>query len=502
MTIKDFEYREVIIFLLLTISLDLSQAETTVEPGSACRYKVWFLEACIEAEHSQTVHLILSKGGVQCDITKHLTKVCIPSQDNKHPITPSKALFKDLLEGNQPVSKEGLQETIENMDPEDLPEVLKLEESPAREKAEATILDEIKEYNQSTVVTTTEPEGAEFEEDLKKLLGIEAQNNQTNFTEQDTTGGVGVSGITVSNMMTELLKELNDVGSLKNQSSNTQNYPTTSSSANATESENGSEAQFVDKLMGIFQVSNSTRLSDEQNTAEEVMTVTTTTTTTTTISDEKALETRSFASAPTEIISTTLMDATEDLTKIVGEKLNRTREGQNDSFLEEERRDSTKTPDHSLVRSATGTQTKNFDFAKKALSLSITAKPKFEQKEELTPNRTLEIDVNANHTKGNSSKPWDILNRLKNRRQELRDLGRNQKMRTVLEEMGLGDSNQTDISADSLAKDNSRVIVADTNEATNIKGFFQDLPSPGNGSRVINWMIQNMPNGKQTIVIL
>lgn len=82
---------------------------------TACRYKVWFLKACIEAEHSQTVHLILSKGGIQCDITKHLTKVCIPSTDNKLPITPNKAMFKDLLEGNQPVSKEQLEEAIANM---------------------------------------------------------------------------------------------------------------------------------------------------------------------------------------------------------------------------------------------------------------------------------------------------------------------------------------------------------------------------------------------------
>jgi hypothetical protein len=42
---------------------------------TACRYKVWYLEPCDAVDRAQIVHLILSKGGVNCELAKHLTKV-------------------------------------------------------------------------------------------------------------------------------------------------------------------------------------------------------------------------------------------------------------------------------------------------------------------------------------------------------------------------------------------------------------------------------------------
>lgn len=501
-TRRFFKQLALIFVGLAILSPHLSQSATTIEPGSACRYKVWFLKACIEAEHSQTVHLILSKGGIQCDITKHLTKVCIPSTDNKLPITPNKAMFKDLLEGNQPVSKEQLEEAIANMDPEDLPEILKLPASSVREKAEATILDEINDYNKSTLNTTTKPETTEFEDDLKKLLGIdgEEQNNQTNTTDQDSTDEV-VVGSTVSNMMTELLKELNDVGSLKNQSSKAQTYAPTSTSINVTDSEDEDEAEFVDKLAEIFQSSqNKTSHSFEQNATEKAIPVTPPIA----ISNETTGQvTNLIASSSHPKVDRTLTTVAENPITLDVEK-SKSHQSENEiADVKDHTNHTNENPSiDNMVRSATGTQAKNLDFAKKALSLSITAKPKPEQDDKPNPNGAVGFDGHVNTTESNDTRPWDILNRLKNRRQELHNVGRNQKMKTVLEEMGLTDFNQTDISSDSTSEDNARVIIADTNEATNIKGFFHDLPTPGNGSRVINWMIENMPNGKQTIVIL
>lgn len=64
----------------------------------ACRYKVWYLEPCSPTEHVQIVHLLLSKGGTNCEIAKHLTKVCVPSKDNAAAVTPEKAIFKPLLD--------------------------------------------------------------------------------------------------------------------------------------------------------------------------------------------------------------------------------------------------------------------------------------------------------------------------------------------------------------------------------------------------------------------
>jgi hypothetical protein len=64
---------------------------------SDCKYKVWYLEICDAKEKTQVVHLILSEGGIGCDLTKHLTKSCTPNQENDHPIMPQNAVFKNLL---------------------------------------------------------------------------------------------------------------------------------------------------------------------------------------------------------------------------------------------------------------------------------------------------------------------------------------------------------------------------------------------------------------------
>ncbi len=78
---------------------------------SACRYKVWYLESCDAASHSQIVHLILSKGGTECEIAKHLTRVCEPTEENRNLSTPDGALFKDMLDGKER-SKEALEKAI------------------------------------------------------------------------------------------------------------------------------------------------------------------------------------------------------------------------------------------------------------------------------------------------------------------------------------------------------------------------------------------------------
>jgi hypothetical protein len=49
-------------------------------PTSDCKYKVWFLEICDIQAKTQVVHLILSEGDASCELTKHLTKECVPSQ--------------------------------------------------------------------------------------------------------------------------------------------------------------------------------------------------------------------------------------------------------------------------------------------------------------------------------------------------------------------------------------------------------------------------------------
>ena len=63
----------------------------------ACRYKVWYLEICDPVEKIQVVHLILAEGGTNCEIVRHLTKDCVPSKENDHPVMPQKATFKQLL---------------------------------------------------------------------------------------------------------------------------------------------------------------------------------------------------------------------------------------------------------------------------------------------------------------------------------------------------------------------------------------------------------------------
>ena len=40
------------------------------------------------------------------------------------------------------------------------------------------------------------------------------------------------------------------------------------------------------------------------------------------------------------------------------------------------------------------------------------------------------------------------------------------------------------------------------NLATDFKTQFGDLAKASKGSKVINWIIQNLPGGKQTIIIL
>ena len=77
----------------------------------ACRYKVWYLEVCDPVKKVQVVHLILAEGGNNCEVVRHLTKECIPSQDNDHPVMPEKAVFKELLLSKNH-TLEALEETL------------------------------------------------------------------------------------------------------------------------------------------------------------------------------------------------------------------------------------------------------------------------------------------------------------------------------------------------------------------------------------------------------
>ena len=78
---------------------------------SACRYKVWYLEVCDPIEKVQVVHLILAEGGTNCEVVRHLTKECVPSPENDHPVMPEKAVFKELLLSKNH-TLEALEETI------------------------------------------------------------------------------------------------------------------------------------------------------------------------------------------------------------------------------------------------------------------------------------------------------------------------------------------------------------------------------------------------------
>jgi hypothetical protein len=69
------------------------------------------LESCDRTSHSQIVHLILTIGGDGCDVAKHVTKVCSPSDENKSPVAAEEATFKRLLEGKDR-SKKALQRAI------------------------------------------------------------------------------------------------------------------------------------------------------------------------------------------------------------------------------------------------------------------------------------------------------------------------------------------------------------------------------------------------------
>lgn len=88
-------------FLALLFSLgSFDSSESIIKPlqeTEACRYKVWYLEICDPVEKVQVVHLILAEGGTNCEIVRHLTKDCVPSKENDHPIMPKKAAFKELL---------------------------------------------------------------------------------------------------------------------------------------------------------------------------------------------------------------------------------------------------------------------------------------------------------------------------------------------------------------------------------------------------------------------
>ena len=72
---------------------------------------MWYIEPCSTDEHLQKVHLILTKGSVTCRVTKKLSKVCVPGDKNKM-VTPSKAVFRDLL-ASKDHSSQAIKEAID-----------------------------------------------------------------------------------------------------------------------------------------------------------------------------------------------------------------------------------------------------------------------------------------------------------------------------------------------------------------------------------------------------
>ena len=73
---------------------------------------MWYLEPCHPTEHTQIVHLILSKGGTNCEMAKHITKVCVPSKEGRGVTTPEKAVLKPLLDGYKDHSAQKVDDLI------------------------------------------------------------------------------------------------------------------------------------------------------------------------------------------------------------------------------------------------------------------------------------------------------------------------------------------------------------------------------------------------------
>ena len=51
------------------------------------------MESCVE--RVQVVHLLLARGGDDCEIAKHLSRKCAPSPANERPLAPEDAAFRD-----------------------------------------------------------------------------------------------------------------------------------------------------------------------------------------------------------------------------------------------------------------------------------------------------------------------------------------------------------------------------------------------------------------------
>ena len=65
--------------------------------NTACKYKIWYVGKC-RSNGTEIVHLILSKGGLNCTVAKQILQECdyVVSKPNNIQI-PANAPFKDYL---------------------------------------------------------------------------------------------------------------------------------------------------------------------------------------------------------------------------------------------------------------------------------------------------------------------------------------------------------------------------------------------------------------------
>ena len=78
-----------------------------------CKYKIWYVGKC-RSNGTEIVHLILSKGGLNCTVSKQIIQECdyVKDEDTKVQV-PVNAPFKEFLEhGNH--SKSGLNQLFKN----------------------------------------------------------------------------------------------------------------------------------------------------------------------------------------------------------------------------------------------------------------------------------------------------------------------------------------------------------------------------------------------------
>ena len=80
--------------------------------GPSCKYKIWYVGDCHEND-TEIVHLILSKGDINCTVSKQIIQECEFVANISKVKVPADAPMKEFLEhGNH--TKEGVDEALKN----------------------------------------------------------------------------------------------------------------------------------------------------------------------------------------------------------------------------------------------------------------------------------------------------------------------------------------------------------------------------------------------------